>query len=1572
MEQQQINKTPIDIVSAQKDGIGIEDIAKKILDTQNIDYDDLVLGELKKNQNLEPGEKALTADQIHDQIIMRYAETLDGQPYTNPNSFRLFTESALEGLAKSGAGLAGGMMGFKIGALTGPLSPVVTPFTTIGGAIAGDIFADNIFELFNFEDNVVPSKRPIQISGETGGGTAAFSISPFLAARLVMPGTINWMKQNARDFGGKVSSTFLEKLGYTALKNPGLTAGIEGVSAVGSSIGAQISEEEDPGDEFKRFTREMFYGTVAGPVVFQLGPAIVTGGLNLIKTAKGREGYVGRELKKIIEEGGGDPKKVLDLIDESIKRGILDSPAAITGEKGLISLNKTLFKDFPALQPALKAELQRNLRATEALILKMIDTQDPTIIAEAAKLRNKLYKAKVGLRITDARLKITNIINKRSAENNTSENVGVLVSKIMNQAIKDVRDEEQKLYKLIPNNVTFNTANTKQVLLDLLNPQKKNSLLPGELEELGIKKSGLQILNKIIGTTETKGKTFQNLFLEADNATQESFLKIIGYSPQRVTGVSPNVSNRWSLDKSIIEDDFGLEKGSLKNLTIDDLKNKNFDKIKSAQYSQEVIDNSAEEGVTLGLFGDNRKDVEQLFDELSTKHLQTLRNDARNFQKSNRSLAKLIDASVTDFTKTLPESGDELAIDTSRLTINEVLNLRSQIFSAAKEQSTAGNTRNAHFLNKIANSLTDDIGLRAEDGTDDVTKLIKNAHAFSLALNDTFTRGFPNTLLKKTKSGRLAVIPELAVNSILKGGGDAVSYNFNGLESGIQMLAKGTNKELAEEYSKKLGTLSGAQEDILQLAFTQIIDFDTNTVNPQKLARFMSPAEYGKVLERFPALKKDLSDLQTAQKLFDDRKALYGDFNQYGGVLGKGRLSEKKNINKIFTFADFLPNETNPGLVIANAIGTPEQRPGNPVGNLKRLIAFAKKTGNKDVLTALKEVIIDRGYQYSLYGKDNLVDFKAFKDYLFKPIAKGQDSVFGILRKEGVIDGDEALRFNTIFNRIITNQKALPDATVGPLDRPLVRGTQAFVDLIGRLVGSKIGTSVGEMIPGRGQGIIEASAGVRSVLGFLNVPASKTQELFLRAAQDPEFFKMLVTKAANEKEALVLARRVRAYILDSGLGFLSSEAEKQITGEESGVPPLPRQFDPKFLPGVTGSIDERSSVQPNQEGSPTTQIGQGLTSGVNNRLAANVGTPPPAASIDRNKFASLFPNDPISGLINAQQQGTTQFMKYGGMAGNPSFDMGLETDVTAQQAIQSALEDNKTRDDDQDITTLPSTLTTNTGSKFTGITGINNPLARSILDFVTGKKNVQPFVQSTPTGRGFIGGAIIPFQNGGFVDDDSEIGMEDDSQITQSDFDYLSSLNEVDFDAYASAPDTATGIASVIAQPQVGGGRSNIRGSKNYDPIYAQALNITRGLLPGNKVASNYLGAEKFQGFKDLTRPPSLIPQVPGALDMRAGYGYERPMFFSGLEKFAIQDAPDLVRQAMDMGIMGLARKAGDYFSSNFSKLFGGDEEVTPQKVKAQDKDITANDIIGNPNYSINIRRLAGEPLSDILKSRSR
>jgi hypothetical protein len=458
------------------------------------------------------------------------------------------------------------------------------------------------------------------------------------------------------------------------------------------------------------------------------------------------------------------------------------------------------------------------------------------------------------------------------------------------------------------------------------------------------------------------------------------------------------------------------------------------------------------------------------------------------------------------------------------------------------------------------------------------------------------------------------------------------------------------------------------------------------------------------------------------------------------------------------------------------------------------------------------------------------------------------------------------------------------------------------------------------MIPGRGQGIIEASAGVRSVLGFLNVPASKTQELFLRAAQDPVFFKMLVTKAANEKEALVLARRVRAYILDSGLGFLSSEAEKQITGEESGVPPLPRQFDPKFLPGVTGSIEERSSVQPNQQGSPTTQIGQGLNSGVNNRLAANVGTPPPAASIDRNRFASLFPNDPISGLINAQQP--TQFMQYGGVAGDPSYDMGLETaPVSVQEAIQSALEDTGSNDDytPRPGVRLPSSIKTRPqGRRPTGITSINlpgyaNTIVNELRNFVTKYK---PSI-SVPQGGGIQFGITKTFQDGGFVDDLE--GDPSDYGMTQDDFDTATSIGQATFSG--NEDNIAQATANAIAQPQIGQNRSNIiglvdaQGRNMYDPQYAAALDIRAGLDPTNN----------FGGIGGLTVPSYLRPQIQGEFDSEADM--VRPMFYSGAEKFLVQDAPKLVKRGMNMGIMGI-----------FSKLFGQvGNLLSPQQVKRSD-----------------------------------
>ena len=801
--------------------------------------------------------------------------------------------------------------------------------------------------------------------------------------------------------------------------------------------------------------------------------------------------------------------------------------------------------------------------------------------------------------------------------------------------------------------------------------------------------------------------------------------------------------------------------------------------------------------------------------------------------------------------------------------------------------------------------------MRAEQGTDEITNLIKQAHGFSLALNDTFTRGFPNTLLKKNKDGRLAVIPELSVNSILGGGGDAVAYNFSGIEAAVSFLQKQTGQPLDDELTKKLGTLSGAEEDILHIAFSKIINFDTKKVDPEKLARFLSPAGNGKILERFPAIKKDLSDILTAQKLYDSRKALYGEVLE-GGFLKTGNLAELKKLKNVFTFADLLPADTNPGLVIGNAIGTPEQRPGNPVVNLKRIIAFGKKAKNPDVLEGIKEVIFDRALQYSMDSQGTM-NFTAFKNYLYKPLAKGQPSAIEVLRNQGVLKSDEAVRFNTLINRMITAQKSIPSDTTVPIEGELVSGVRAFGDLFARLIGSKIGTSLSSMIPGRGSGIIEGAAGVRTVLGGLNIPTSLTQDLFLQAAKDPQFAKLLLQQPKSEKEAVVIARRLRTFILNSGLGFISRTTETE--DQDEGRPSVPRQFNPEFLPGVTGSIEERSSVQPNQQGSPTTQIGQGLTSGVNNRLAANVGTSPPAASIDRNRFASLFPNDPISGLINTQQQGNTQFMRYGGVAGDPSYDMGLEGDITAQQAIQSALQDTGSNDDNapRPGVRLPSSIKTRPqGRRPAGITSINlpgyaNTIANELMNFVTKYK---PSI-SIPQGGGIQFGITKTFQDGGFVDD---YGDPSDYGMTQTDFDFATNVGQQT--GGFGDDNTEQQIANYLGQAQVGmSPRSNIINSSRYDPNFAAALDIRQGLDP----------TQNFQGTGIVTVPQNLRPQIQGEFDSEADM--VRPMFYSGAEKFLVQDAPKLVERGMDMGIMGI-----------FSKLFGQvGNLLSPQQVKRSD-----------------------------------
>ena len=122
--------------------------------------------------------------------------------------------------------------------------------------------------------------------------------------------------------------------------------------------------------------------------------------------------------------------------------------------------------------------------------------------------------------------------------------------------------------------------------------------------------------------------------------------------------------------------------------------------------------------------------------------------------------------------------------------------------------------------------------------------------------------------------------------------------------------------------------------------------------------------------------------------------------------------------------------------------------------------------------------------------------------------------------------------------------------------------------------------------------------------------------------------------------------------------------------------------------------------------------------------------------------------------------------------------------------------------------------------------------------------------------------------------------------------------------------DYARATANIIAAPIAGDrvGRSNIRSAVNYDPLYAQALNISQNYLPGNQVIGFYPTASNFQGVSDLAVPSALRPTIRGD---------DGRMYYSEGERFLQETLPNITQ---NVGIMPLLAKLGDNISSSFGK----------------------------------------------------
>jgi|TARA_X000001382_G_scaffold97926_1_gene72275 hypothetical protein len=155
------------------------------------------------------------------------------------------------------------------------------------------------------------------------------------------------------------------------------------------------------------------------------------------------------------------------------------------------------------------------------------------------------------------------------------------------------------------------------------------------------------------------------------------------------------------------------------------------------------------------------------------------------------------------------------------------------------------------------------------------------------------------------------------------------------------------------------------------------------------------------------------------------------------------------------------------------------------------------------------------------------------------------------------------------------------------------------------------------------------------------------------------------------------------------------------------------------------------------------------------------------------------------------------------------------------------------------------------------------------------------------------------------VDEDFDDGYGDPSDYGMSSRDFddasqvgfgVSGTTSQDFSTGDSAEDysattpTPFEIANFVAQPQFGQNRSNVVGMSNYDPAFAAALDISRGLDPTNN----------FGGTGGLTVPSSLRPQIEGE---RGPLG---PKYYSDVERIAQEKLPPMIQGIQKIGIGGL------------------------------------------------------------------
>ena len=1216
-------------------------------------------------------EAGFTTEQVVSKLIGRSADDLRADPVGT--FFGSIGRGAVEGLP---SGLAGAATVAGLGAAGVASAPLL-----LGGGLlaaiatgltgAGEALEEAVFD----ERQLLPSERAFGVAGEVLGSVASFAPTTQLSLRAI-PEAVDFGSKKLLKQHNEEKNKILDKAGEIFVEEGGvprnirrreflervvarvgeeargkqLASGTKGQKAVqeaknfanfglkelaATAIPAAaegFSEAFYPGDDTTRTIAGIAASFVPSPTLIAADAVAATTGRvgedvrekGFKESAKNLFGFRDKgdrarrqKAAEIIvrgyetaqrraDEAAGRPVREntalafadeLDkLIADDPQFAALLSPGQITNDPFILLMEASTRRGNQALTAEQKEFGIKSREHLRQLIDTMRIAGGDELLQEAGRLEQEALETGITQLLDDKLTAAAEAADKLKLVRSDTDTVdkirteqGVLLRDAADQAIEESKEIRRKLYDAVDKTVTVSTA----PILDSYRQLRVENLLT----EAGELKGDLIADLRNYGLRTDTG--LQGILNEASSRkkTLNSRLNTVGATFQRTAENNPEAFNRFDL---LVDTLPGPRKRGYET---------RLDRVIDG-FSRKIDDPDAEGS------------------ELSQSvraNILKLARQAKEIESIRRNLAN-VDAEIGTI-----NLGEFVADEPELKPIGELLAFRSKVRDMLRDADRGikdGPT--IPQLTILNRGATNAIQQRIEDGTldgivSDNLKALDLAERYARAHQDVFRRTFIGQLGREKPVGADLIAPEEALKKLFSTRPiqnveeTLAAFNFRGLD--------GAPIDLGDA---KRATASGAIDAFLRTELLQ-------KAKPVTVQNPLQP-------ESTPLTALTLSD-QDVQRFLDQRSEVIRALDPDGELIADlqnaatakialesalAQSSERaKTHAKEVNLSKFL-GASNAETVIQRVLES--DTPDVDLKSLARRINTAQVNDaqKEDFKEALFSTVVGAALKRSLktVNGQKVIDFNTMSDILFDTTNKRLDvgldkfpnqgpSLMKILEQNGGVPTEQASELKVFLER----GKKLEDAlATGADDFLQAQENQAVKDFIARFAGAQGIAEVTRMI-GMSPTIQTTGAGAQALRHqFVNLPNIIAKDILIDASRP------------GKKGAETLRDLMRA-------GATPQEQNRIFVRIAKNLLASPTYLGSVTVRGAEAALTEQPSLDPVPSEEPVAMQAP-LPPPMQQPMPQQMAAPPPQGAPNpqqRQQFAALFPNDPLSGLI--QQQG---------------------------------------------------------------------------------------------------------------------------------------------------------------------------------------------------------------------------------------------------------------------------------------------------------------------------------------------